>query len=129
MATLAILFVFVHVDSYYSGPFSYQGAIGESAKVFLITLAVLMTPVLLIFNFYPRIVLGKVYSQSIDAEIKNLRRRLRNKDISDFERMSYLIEFDKQARDELRYRLRLTLSDLPIGITILIMILGSLLGR
>lgn len=126
-ATLALLFVFVHTRSYYNGPFSFEGPIGESARTFLATLSILMTPVLLIFNFYPRIVLKKIYSQSIDVEIRNVRRRLRKKDVSDFERMSYLIEFDKQARDELRYRLRLTLSDLPIGITIMIMVLGSLL--
>jgi len=37
------------------------------------------------------------------------------------------MEFQKLSREELRYRLQLTLSDLPFGITILIMVLQPLL--
>lgn len=40
------------------------------------------------------------------------------------ERLSYLIEYDKVSKDELKYRMRVTLSDLPIAITIIVMLLG-----
>jgi len=40
-----------------------------------------------------------------------------------------LIEFDKMSRDELRYSLQLALTDLPIGITILYMLLQPLIKR
>ena len=73
--------------------------------------------------------LRKVYSQSIDFEIKRLKRVLRSESLSSFEKRSYLMEVDKMCRDELRYSLQLTLSDLPIGITILIMLLQPLLSR
>jgi len=74
-------------------------------------------------------VLRKLYGQSIDAEIKKLKGKLQNEELSPYEKRIYLIEFNKMSRDELRYSLQLTLSDLPIGITILIMVLEPLLKR
>ena len=126
-STLTLIFVYLHVHSYYYGPFAYPFAIGESARFFLLFAAIIATPVLLIFNFYPRTVLVAIYSKSVDVEIKNLKRRLKNRSLSDFERMSYVIEFNKMARDELRHRLRLSLSDLPVAITIFVTIIGLIL--
>jgi hypothetical protein len=128
-STLTIIFVYVHVSNYYAGPFLYNSILGQSIKPFLILLAVIATPVLLIFNFYPRAVLRKLYSKSIDVEIKKLQKVLKDEALSPYEKRSYLIEVDKMARDELRYSLQLTLTDLPIGITILIMVLEPLLRR
>jgi hypothetical protein len=95
----------------------------------LILPALIATPVLVIFTFYPRAVLRKLYSQSIDAEIDALRQVLQNEKLSAYEKRSYLIAFDKMARDELRYSLQLTLGDLPIAITILLMVFQPLLGK
>lgn len=129
VSTLTIVFVYLHVAGYFHGPFDLPGPLGESARMLLIVPAVIATPVLVIFNFYPRIVLRKIYSESIDVELKNLKARLKDEALSAFERRSHMIEFRKLHTDELRYNLRLTLSDLPIGITILIMVLGPLLGK
>jgi hypothetical protein len=126
-STLTVIFVYVHVMGYYNGPFQYGSVLGQSIKPLLILPAFLATPVLLIFTFYPRTVLRKLYGQSIDIEIKNLQAALSKEGLSEFEKRSYLIEVDKMARDELRYSLQLTLSDLPIGITILIMFLEPVL--
>jgi hypothetical protein len=126
-STLTFVFGAIHLHNYYFGPFSFQGVLGESARVLVLLPAIIGTPVLLIFNFYPRRVLRRIYSESIDVEIRNLERRLRDQTLDTFQRMSYVIEFEKQSRDELRYRLRLTLADLPIGITLLITLLASLL--
>jgi hypothetical protein len=52
---------------------------------------------------------------------------MKSDSISEFEKRSYLLEFEKMSREELRYSLQLTLSDLPIGITVLVMALESLL--
>ena len=126
-STLTVIFVYVHVISYYAGPFLYGSILGQSIKLFLLLPAIIATPVLLIFNFYPRAVLRKLYDQSIDFEIERLKEALKNEALSEYEKRSYLIDFDKMSRDELRYSLQLTLSDLPIGITILIMVLEPLL--
>lgn len=129
VSTLTILFVYVHVTNYYDAPFLCGSAAGESVRMFLILPAVIATPVLLIFNFYPRVVLRKVYSRSIEVELKRLRSVLSNEELSAFERRSHLVDFERMSQDQVRFNLRLTLNDLPIGIIIMIMILGPLLGK
>ena len=127
-STLTLIFGYIHVTGYYEGPF--QCMLGQTTKPFVILVPVIIaTPVLLIFNFYPRAVLRKLYSQSIDVEIRRLKKTMKKDSISEYEKLSYLLEFEKMAREELQYSLKLTLSDLPIGITVLIMALQSLLKR
>jgi hypothetical protein len=128
-STLTVIFTYIHVMGYFQGPFLYDSVLGQSIKPFLLIPAIIATPVLLIFNFYPRAVLRKVYSQSIDVEISRLKKAFRSESLSAFEKRTYLIEVYKMSREELRYSLQLTISDLPIGITILIMLLQPLLGR
>jgi hypothetical protein len=125
--TLTVVFVYLHIRSYYYGPFEYDGFLGESAKVFLLLPAVIATPILVIFNFFPRVVLRKLYDKSIDVELAVLQDELQNETLSPFEKRRRLMEFDKLYRDQLRYSLQLTLSDLPIGITVLIMLIQPLL--
>lgn len=127
-STLTIIFVYVHVRSYYSGPFLFDSPFGVSVRSLLVLPAFIATPVLLIFNFYSRAVLRQLYSKSIDLEVAKLQEALQNEDLTLFEKKSYLIEVDKMERDELRYSLQLTLGDLPIGLTIAIMILEPLVG-
>jgi len=129
VSTLTVIFIYVHVLGYYEGPFLYHTILGKSVKSFLLLPAVIATPVLLIFSFYPRVALQKIYRKSIDLELKILQETLRSEELSPFEKKSYLIAFDKMSREELRHSLQLTLSDLPIGITILIMILQPILGK
>jgi hypothetical protein len=125
--TLTVLFLYMHIRSNYYGPFEYNGFLGNSAQVFLLLPAVIATPILVIFNFFPRVVLRKLYDKSIDVELKTLHNELRSEALSSFEKRRKLMEFDKLYRDQLRYSLQLTLSDLPIGITVLIMIVQPLL--
>jgi hypothetical protein len=127
VSTLTVIFVYIHVSGYYGGPFLYGSILGQSIKPFLILPAIIAIPVLMIFNFYPRAVLRKLYSQSIDFEIKKLQEALHHEELSQYEKRSYIMEVDKMSRDELRYSLQLTLSDLPLGITVLIMVLEPLI--
>jgi len=126
-STLTIIFLYVHMIGYYDGPFLFGSKVGHSIRIFLLFLPLISTPVLLILNFYPRIVLTKIYDQSIDVEIARLRKAMRNESINAYEKRSYLIEFDKMSREQLRYNLQLAITDLPIGITILVMILQPFL--
>lgn len=128
-STLTVIFLYVHLMGYYNGPFLFGSPVGQSMKLFIVLLPLVATPVLLIFNFYPRAVLRKLYSQSIEVEIGRLKKAMGNAALTDYEKRSYVVEVDKMSRDELRYSLQLALSDLPIGITILIMLLQPLLGR
>jgi len=128
-STLTLIFGYIHVIGYYDGPFRYDSILGQSIKPFLLVPVIIGTPVLLIFNFYPRTVLRKLYGQSIDFEARRLKKAMNNASLSLYEKRSYLIEFKRMYSEELRYSLKLTLSDLPIGITILIMALQSLMRR
>jgi len=128
LSTLTIIFVYVHVTSYYNAPFEFSSAFGRSFHIALLLPAVIATPVLLLFNFYPRTVLRALYSRSINEEVTLLTDRLKRQAMTDFERWSCVLEYDKLWKEELRNRLRITMSDLPIGITIIIMI-GDLLLR
>jgi len=129
VSTLTIIFVYVHVRAYFQGPFDYQTPVGDSVKLFLVLPAIIATPVLLIFNFYPRLVLRKLYGQSIDVAIKELQTALQDEGVTHLEKRSHLIAVDRMSREELRYSMQLTLSDLPIGITIIIMIIEPLVRR
>jgi hypothetical protein len=90
------------MDRRYEGPFLYDSILGQSIKPFLLLPAIIATPVLLIFNFYPRAVLRKVYAKSIDLEIKTLQKTLHDEKLSEYEQLSYVIEVEKMSRDELR---------------------------
>jgi hypothetical protein len=125
--TLTVVFVYLHIRSNYYGPFGYDGFLGKSAQVFLLLPAVIATPILVLFNFFPRIVIRRLYDKSIDIELETLQHELQNEALSPFEKRRKLMEFDKLYRDQLRYSLQLTLSDLPIGITVLIMVIQPLL--
>jgi len=127
-STLTVIFLYVHLISYYDGPFLFGSMVGPSMKIFLLFLPLISTPVLLILNFYPRIVLTKIYDQSIDVEIARLRKAMRNEEFNAYEKRSYLLEFDKMSREQLRHNLQLAITDLPIGIAILIMILQPFLN-
>jgi len=125
--TLTVIFVYLHIRSYYYGPFLYDGFIGKSAEVFLLLPAVIATPVLVIFNFLPRMALRKIYDKSIEVELNALQAELDSETLTPFEKRRKLMDFDKLYHDELRYNLQLTLADLPIGITVAIMLVQPLL--
>jgi len=129
ISSLTLIFVYVHMHGYYSGPFKYDTILGDAPRTLLILPVFVATPVLLLFNFYPRIVLRQLYSQSIDFEIKRLQTLIQNEDLTAFEKKSYVLEVDKMSRDELRYSLQLSLGDLPIGITLAVMLLQPLIGK
>lgn len=128
-STLTIIFVYIHASSYYPGPFRYESILGHSIKPFLLLMPFIATPVLLIFNFYPRAVLRKLYQKSIEVATQQLQRSLKDENLSPYEKRAHLIEFGKMSREELRYNLQLTLTDLPIGITILVLIVQALMKQ
>ena len=129
IGTLTMIFVYVHVRGYYNGPFQFDTPLRDGPRTLLILPAFVATPVLLIFTFYSRSVVQRLYSRSIDLEIENVRAILRSENLTRFEERSYLAELDKMSRDELRYSLQLALSDLPIVATVAVMILEPVFGK
>ena len=123
VTTFTILGIWFHINSFYNGPFEYVSIFGKTVKILMFYPAIIAMPVLIVFNYYPRIFLRKLYSQSIDLKIKKLNKELKSKpQIDEFERIKYVSEIDKISRDELKYQLRLAINDLPLIITIVIML-------
>ena len=123
ITTFTVLAIWFHVNSYYSGPFEYNSQLGNSIKILMFYPAIIAMPVLIVFNYYPKTLLRKLYSKSIDIKIDLLNKELSSKEnITEFERIKYLSETDKISRDELKYQLKLALNDLPLIITIVIML-------
>lgn len=128
-ATLTLICSYAHVRSCYYAPFDYSGILGEGARAFWVLIAFVGAPVLLVFNFYPRAVLNKLYSDSVDVALAELEPKLHDERLTPFEKRFYVIQFDRMARSELRNSLQLTLTDLPIGITILFIVLEPAFKR
>ncbi len=126
ISTLAAIMVYVGVASSYSAPFQYGSAVGVSVKAIMLLPAVIALPVLALFNYYPRVVVRKLYQRSIENERKALESRFKHSSLSEFERLTYQLEFDRLSRDELNYRLRMTLADLPMAATLGIALLSAL---
>lgn len=124
VSTLTVVFVFAHVNIYYGAPFEYSSIFGDSIQTMLLLPAIIATPVVAIFNFYPRSVLRILYARAIEEKRRSIMENLLDSHVSEFERMIYLIEYDRISGEELQNRVRASLSDLPIGITIVIMVVG-----
>ena len=122
-STLTLIFVYTHVKSFYYGPFDFQMGIGNAAKQFFLLPAIIATPVLVIFNFYPRGVLRTLYTRSIEEKLADLTKKLgQQNNITLLDRLKYIADREKMSREEMRYRLQLSLSDIPIGLAIFTMI-------
>lgn len=81
---------------------------------------------IVVFNFYPRVVLRKLFEREIQGEVETLTEKLKNEHLSEMERMSFVVEYDRLAKEEVKGKLQLSLSDLPMAITIVLMIIGLL---
>jgi hypothetical protein len=123
-STLTLIMVFVGVRSYYYAPFEYDSLFGNSVRVFMLLPAVVAIPVLALFNYFPRSVVRRLYEQSINLSQKRMKRQFRNDNLSEFEKLTYLVEYGRLSQDELRYRLRMTLTDLPMAATLMIAVIS-----
>ena len=79
ISTFTLIFVFSHVYSFYHGPFVYSSFLGETVRILLLLLAVMATPVLVLFNFYPRTVIKSLYMKSIKHRVDAITENLANK--------------------------------------------------
>lgn len=126
ISTLTAIMVYVVVRSSYYSPFEYSSIVGTSVKSLMLLPAVIALPVLALFNYYPRVVIRRLYKCSISKTLRTIQRKAVDDELSHFERLTYVLEFDRLSRDELNYRLRMTLADLPMAVTVGIALLSVL---
>ncbi|HZF93895.1 MAG TPA: hypothetical protein VEZ20_03380 [Allosphingosinicella sp.] len=127
-STCTAIMVFVGVRSYYYAPFQYDSLFGNSVKIFMLLPAVIAIPVLALFNYFPRSVVRRLYERSIRLSQERMKRQFRNVNLSEFEKLTYLVEYGKISQDELRYRLRMTLTDLPMAATLAIAVISVIVA-
>ena len=125
-STSTLIFTYFHVTSFYNAPFQYDTMMGLAPKIFLLLPAVIAAPVLVIFNFFPRTILRTVYQRAIQQRVAELRAELKRGDVSTFERLTHIVDFQRLSNEELRHRLKVSLADLPIFGTIILMVFGIL---
>ncbi|BAU51874.1 hypothetical protein [Mucilaginibacter gotjawali] len=125
ITTFTVITTWLLIRSYYGGPFVFDSMFGRSIKIFMFYPAITALPVLVIFNYYPKVFIRKIYTRSINNKLNLLEETLRGKEkITEFEKIKYLSEVDKISQEELKNRLRLALNDLPLVITIIVMLIN-----
>lgn len=84
--------------------------------------AILAFPVVILFNFYPRMVVNRIYIRSINQQRDYIYQKLKDAGEDEVTRLKYMIEYQKYMNEEFRYRQRVALSEVPIALTILVAI-------
>jgi len=129
VSTLTTIFVFASVRSLYYAPLQYSALLGSSVRAFMLIPAIMAIPIIAMFNYYPRVVVRKLYQESIKHCVRKLKHNMQQKDFSDYEKLLFILEYDKISKEELKYRLRMTLSDLPMAVTLVIAILSLVVSH
>lgn len=127
LSTLTVAFVYVITKSFHDGPLALGAGFTPDAKIILVLPAFIAVPVLVLFNFYPRAVMRRLLTRSIDLETAKLRDRISREELSFTEKASFVMSYDKLKKEELRSMLQLSLSDLPMGLALLLTIIGLIL--
>jgi hypothetical protein len=128
VSTMTVLMVYLVVISDYRSPYVYDTVLGTSVRTVMLLPAIISIPVLAIFNYYPRIVVREIYERSISRTLRTIRRNLESDNLSEYEKVAHLLEFDRVSRDDLNYRLRMTLADLPMAATIGVAVLSAIMS-
>lgn len=127
LSTLTVAFVYVITRSFHDSPLILGAGLTPDARLILMLPAFVAVPVLVLFNFYPRVVMRRLLTRSIDLETAKLRERISREEMSFAEKASFIMSYDRLKKEELRSMLQLSLSDLPMGLTLLLTITGLIL--
>lgn len=84
---------------------------------------VLAFPVLVLFNFYPRMVINRLYLKSIRLRKDSLAEKLIELDEPEMSKLKHKIDYEKYLNEEFRYRQKVALSELPVALTIVVAVL------
>lgn len=124
VSTMVVIGTYAHVTGFYQGQFEFVQPIGSSARVLLLLPLLIATPVIVVFNFYPRVVLRRLYDRSNERIARKLQKELAQEHLSMFDRRALEIEYDRARQAATKGQLELSLSDIPIAITILVALIG-----
>lgn len=124
VSTATAIAVYIGVRSYYYAPFEYNSLFGKAVATAMFIPAIISIPVLL-FAYYSRTSIRRIYQHSIEYSLRNIKRKGKDDNLSDFQVETSTVELEKRLRDELNFRLRTTLEDLPMAVIVGIALLSA----
>jgi|GEM_PF-6788799 len=86
----------------------------------------LALPVVVLFNFYPRMVINQLYLKSIRKRTQWLAEQMSDSDETEFSKHKHSIDYEKYLNEEFRYRQRIALSELPVALTITVALIVTI---
>lgn len=119
---MVLIHTYFHSRIQYSTEFAHLPVI-EQLVYLPVVLAI---PVLVLFNFYPRIVANRLYLKSIRDRKEWLSNKILRSGESEIATFKHVIDYQKYLNEEFRHRQRLALSELPVALAILIAIAVSI---
>ena len=69
ITTFTVITTWLLIKSYYGGPFVFDSIFGQSIRIFMFYPAITALPVLVIFNYYPKVFIRKIYTKSINKKL------------------------------------------------------------
>jgi hypothetical protein len=85
---------------------------------------ILAMPVIVLFNFFPRMIVNQLYLKSIRQRKDRLSRRIERSDESDISKFKHTIDYEKYLNEEFRYRQRVALSELPVALSVILALIA-----
>jgi len=79
---------------------------------------VLALPVVVLFKFYPRMVVNRLYLKSIRQRKQWLADQMAESEETEFAKHKHSIDYEKYLNEEFRYLQRVAQSELPVALTI-----------
>jgi hypothetical protein len=124
ISTATAITVYIGVRSYYYAPFTYNSVIGKAVSTAMLLPAIIAIPVLL-FAYHSKNAIRRVYEAAIDFSIGKVRKAGTKDGLSEFQIQTSVVDLERSLREELNYRLRTTLEDLPMAVVVGIALLSA----
>lgn len=103
--------------------YSTQGDLTTAIHSLVYLPMVLAMPVVILFNFYPRMVVNRLYLKSIRQRKDWLAEKMLESSESEVSKIKHTIDYEKYLNEEFRYRQRVALSELPVALSITLAII------
>jgi hypothetical protein len=115
---LTLVMVAVHTFFHINFDYAATSDVSILLSPLAYALVVLAIPILVLFNFYPRMVVNKLYLKSIRLKKAWLAEKIEESNESEIAKMKHTIDYEKYLSEEFRYRQKVALSELPVALTI-----------
>lgn len=120
---LTLMMTIIH--TYFHAQLEYRTSfdVVQLLRPFVYLPLVLAIPVIILFNFYPRMVVNRLYLRSIRQRKDWLSRKMQKSGEPEIAQLKHTIDYEKYLNEEFRYRQHVALSELPVALTITVAVI------